>query len=83
MTIRVLNHYVEISACTVDDGRPAGDYLACNNPTLAGPFLSGDDAVDWQRQFCNGPAELPTKWSDDEDACTDRPIFKQNGEWTR
>lgn len=75
--IKVTYYFVSIAGLEIDEA-----YFACGNSILAGPFMSGATAVDWQRQF-SPDANIITLWGDDPDTCTLSPLSFENGKWVR
>ena len=77
MGIKVLLTFVDIAGRGVSP-----EFYACGDATLAGPFMAGGSAIDWEREFCPG-AELRTRWSDEEGVCGGPPLYKGANGWYR
>jgi hypothetical protein len=80
--LKVHLFFIDITGQPINGALDPADYAACGDPTLAGPFLSSDSAIDWREQFCP-EGKCIDGWSDDPNTCSTSPIMYERGGWTR
>jgi len=77
--LSVALYFVDISGQAINP-----KYYACNDSSLAGPFLSAGSAIEWRDEIISDGVAIISHWNNEPNVCTGPPLMHdQTSGWYR